>query len=217
MSYETISEKRRRVVDGLLADTSDIVKLDEEECVNYFNTLVLDELHKNISDLNCWIAGGSIRDYFTHGRHLGDIDIYFPDPQQMSQVRKFLSRRSGIIYQNVNCEKMHFYRDNSDLHDISSGISHQYPVVLDLIKIYSISPEVTLTNFDFTICAAAIHRGNFYCHKNFKGDVLEKKLSPISPNPYSILFRLQKFNKLGYHMSNDDLKTLTQRYIKDVT
>lgn len=215
MSYETVAQKRKRSIDGLLTDTSDIIESEEVECVNYFNTLILNDLYKELGDLNFWIAGGSIRDYFLHGRHLGDIDIYFPDPREFSKARKFFSRKSGVIYQNVNCQKFHFSKENSDLHSISDGIIHQYPIVVDLIKIYSISPEVTISNFDFTICSATIHKGKFYCHRNFKEDLFERKLSPLNPNPFSILYRLQKFIKLGFSMSGEDLKNLTEKYIKN--
>ena len=141
MSYETVSEKRKRSLDGLLTDISDIIELDETDCINYFNTLILDDLKKKLPDLNCWIAGGAIRDFFIHGRHLNDIDIYFPDPIEASKLRKILSKKSGVIYQNVNCQKYHFYKENSDIHAIVDGTDHQYPIVADLIKIHFISPE----------------------------------------------------------------------------
>lgn len=215
MSYETVSEKRKRSLDGLLTDTSDIIELNETDCINYFNTLILDDLKKKVPDLNCWIAGGAIRDFFIHGRHLNDIDVYFPDPMEFAKLRKLLSQNSGVIYQNINCQKYHFYRENSDIHAIVDGIDHQYPIVVDLIRIHSISPEVTISNFDFTICSAAIHKDRFICHRNFKEDISERKLSPINPNPQSIFYRFQKFSKLGFTMSSEDIKILTEKYIKN--
>ena len=42
-----------------------------------FNELILDDLKSK--NINCWIAGGALRDYFSGRDMITDCDMFFPN------------------------------------------------------------------------------------------------------------------------------------------
>lgn len=225
MSYDTTQEKRDRSIEAILTDVSDIIELDETGCIEYFNNLILNKLHKEIPDLECWIGGGAVRDFFQHGRHLRDIDIYFPDPNHFMKVKLYLYSRlnSRLNLQNQknisnsNCEKIRYIRESEDINSFFDLKEEKEEYLdIDLIKIHSVSPQVTISNFDFTISSAAVTRDKFFCHRRFKEDLENKELIPLNILPNSILFRLQKMNKYGFSMGYDNLLKITDKFIDEL-
>lgn len=216
MSYDTTQEKRDRSIEAILTDISDIIELDETDCIEYFNNLILNKLHKEIPDLECWIGGGAVRDFFQHGRHLRDIDIYFPDPNHFMKARLYLTnRKNSIFMSNSNCEKIRYIRESEDINSFFDLKEEKEEYLeIDLIKIHSVSPQVTISNFDFTISSAAVTRDKFFCHRRFKEDLENKELIPLNILPNSILFRLQKMNKYGFSMKYDNLIKMTDKFLK---
>lgn len=228
MSYETTSETRARKLEGLFTDTSNIIESDSNECIEYFNKLILNDLHQNIRGLECWIAGGSIRDYFTHGKVMNDIDIYFPNLFEFKRVQGYLkyvyvepNNRSYLwttndpIFENHNCVKYKYSpRISSDLEIIINPNLDVSEITVDLIKIHSTSPEICISNFDFTICSASVSKDKFYHHKNFFEDLRSKNLRSINPNPESLIYRIQKLSKMGFSLKKEEIIKLTQNFIK---
>ena len=61
----------------------------------YFNNLILGELSKN--GINCWIAGGALRDYFSNIPLKSVCDIFFPTfqniiKQKITLIQKVLKQ-----------------------------------------------------------------------------------------------------------------------------
>lgn len=222
MSYETTSESRAKKLEGIFTDTSDIIEIESHNCIEYFNKLILDDIHLNLRDINCWIAGGAIRDYISNKKITNDIDIYFSNGDDFKRVKdyiKWTGIRSMIpkapLFENKNCIKCQYFpKISSDLESIVNPLLEMNGIPIDLIKIYSISPETCIANFDFTICAAAVTKDKFYYHKDFHYDINNKSLNPLNPNPETLLQRIQKFSKMGFSLGNEELIFLTKSFIK---
>ncbi len=229
MSYETTSENRARKLEGLFTDTSNIIESDSNECIEYFNKLILNDLYQNIRGLECWIAGGSIRDYFMYGKIMNDIDIYFPNLFEFKRVQAYLKYTQGYVgsiesylwttndpvFENHNCIKYKYSpKISSDLEIIINPNLDIPETTADLIKIYSTTPEICISNFDFTICSASVSKNKFYHHKNFFEDLRSKNLRSINPNPESLIYRIQKLSKMGFSLKKEEIIKLTQNFIK---
>lgn len=193
MSYETVSELREKNITGILTDTSDIESnVDEKsiECFNFFSNLILDEMW-NIKSapytsfkepIDCWIAGGCIRNYFLNEPFTNDIDIYFPDAINYKRAETlFRQRGSKLIFSNKNCEKV--YLDGK---------------TFDLIKIFYTNPKVCISNFDLTVCSGCVSKDGFISHKLFFPHLRSKTLKELCPNPETIEFRREKYRKMGF-------------------
>ena len=198
MSYETTSESRAKKLEGILTDTSLIEESNNfTNCIEFFKNLILNDLSK--LNINYWIAGGSIKDYLMKGYISNDIDIYFSNREDFQKVSDSLINPFGelkeVIFENKNCKKIKYKN-----------------LTLDLIKIHSISPEVCISNFDFTICSVALTENKFYHHKNFYNDLKNKKLRSINPNPETIIQRIDKYSKLGFKMDKKEFIFLNKKY-----
>ena len=50
-----------------------------------FNKLILDDMSKN--NINCWIAGGVLRDYFAKDPMVTDCDVFFPNEGEFDKAK----------------------------------------------------------------------------------------------------------------------------------
>lgn len=228
MSYETLSEYRSKKLEGILTDTSDILQSTNKEakdCIEYFNKLILNDLHAQNRELNCWIAGGSIKDYFLYGRITKDVDVYFESRIDFTKVDNYIkytnnpdvfsSPKSIIIFENENCRKVKYIPIiSSDLEFIINPGLDIKEIHVDLIKLYSSSPETCISNFDFTVCSVAVTKDKFYYHKDFFNHLESKKLKVLNPKPENLLYRIQKYSRMGFSLDKEELNTLTNRFIK---
>ncbi len=226
MSYETLSEYRAKKLENIFTDTSDILESTDREtknCIDYFNKLILNDLHSYNKGLNCWIAGGSIKDYFLYGKITKDIDIYFESridfERAFGHIRWNRERGSGkninIIFENENCRKVEYTPTmSSDLEIIINPGLDVKEVHVDLIKLYSSSPEICISNFDFTVCSVAVTKDKFYYHKDFFNHLESKKLKVLNPKPENLLYRIQKYSRMGFSLDREEINNLTNRFIK---
>ena len=58
-----------------------------ENAVNRYKSMILDDLNKK--GIKCWIAGGSIRDYFMGVPIKTDHDLFFPDLENFNKAKMF--------------------------------------------------------------------------------------------------------------------------------
>ena len=56
----------------------------------YFNNLILGELRRN--GIDCWIAGGCLRDYFSQKPMKSDCDIFFPNNDEFENNSEILKK-----------------------------------------------------------------------------------------------------------------------------
>ena len=141
----------------------------------YFNNLILQELKKN--GINCWIAGGVLRDYFTEKPLKSDCDIFFPNITEFDKAKKYLqSKGAKTIWESDNGMKVS-YKGNT----------------YDLVKIFAKNPMDTIARFDFTISMLATDGNDLYYGNNTLKDLQDRKLVINTiVNPLSTLKRVLK-------------------------
>jgi hypothetical protein len=157
----------------------------------YFNNLILQELKKN--GINCWIAGGVLRDYFTEKPLKSDCDIFFPNVTEFDKAKKYLqSKGAKTIWESDNGMKV-TYKGNT----------------YDLVKIFTKNPTDTISRFDFTISMLATDGNDLYYGNNTLKDLQDRKLVINTiVNPLSTLKRVLKHYRKGYTMSAEETKKL---------
>lgn len=157
----------------------------------YFNNLILAELKNN--GINCWIAGGVLRDYFTEKPLKSDCDIFFPNITEFNKSKNYLlSKGAKIIWESENGMKV-TYKGNT----------------YDLVKIFRANPMDTIARFDFTISMLATDGNDLYYGNNSLKDLQDRKLVINTIlNPLSTLKRVLKHYKKGYTMSAEETKKL---------
>jgi hypothetical protein len=168
-------------------------KLNQKKVTSliHFNNLILKELRFN--GINCWIAGGVLRDYFGDKKSTSDCDIFFKNINDFNKaVKYFKSNGAKIIWESNNGMKVQ-YKGN----------------VYDLIKIFFKNPNDTIDSFDFTISMFATDGNKIYHGINSFNDLKEKKLvlNKIS-KPFSTLKRVLKHYNKGFNMSAEETKKL---------
>lgn len=168
-----------------------VLKINKPLTLVYFNNLILGELRRN--GINSWIAGGTLRDYFSEKKLNSDCDIFFPNADEFEKAKKYLISKGGkIIWESENGMKV-IYKGKT----------------FDLIKIFNPSPKDTISRFDFTISMFATDGKEIYYGENSLKDLQDKKLVlNTMVNPLSTLKRVLKHYKKGFTMSADETKKL---------
>ena len=153
----------------------------------------------------CWIAGGAISNVL-QGNQVSDIDIFFPNEKsRQAAVKK-------IIYMGAKKIESHPLSDKFELNGKTYDLTHA-----------GRTPEETITNFDWTICCAAIDsKSNFYCHEHFFEHTGIKKLHFIgnSSSVHQLTFknkvkRLSKYLEKGVLIEKNILQYWLSRMISD--
>jgi hypothetical protein len=157
----------------------------------YFNNLILGELRRN--GINCWIAGGVLRDYFSNKPLKSDCDIFFPNVEEFDKAKNhFMSNGGKIIWESENGMKV-TYKGNT----------------FDLVKIFRPNPTATIARFDFTISMFATDGRDLFYGNNSLKDLQDRKLVINNIiNPLSTLKRVLKHYKKGFTMSAEETKKL---------
>lgn len=157
----------------------------------YCNNLILKELKDK--GINCWVAGGVLRDYFSNKTKPSDCDMFFPSINDYNKTINYLkSKGAETIFDNENGTKV-IYLNNT----------------FDIVKIIFKNPSDTINNSDFTVTMFATDGQKLYYGDNSFKDLEDKKLviNKIS-NPLNTLIRVIKHYKKGFTMSPDETKKL---------
>lgn len=180
---------------GMSADTLPISKItvlgDAPACVGrvvaWANQTILQELRDE--GIRAWIAGGAVRARVC-AEDVKDVDLFFADDAHFSRANDWmLLNGATMVHESANATKW-----------IKDGIR------FDCVAIFGSSPEETIRQFDFTVCAAATDGKAFYLHPTFFADLASKQLVVQSlPMPISTLKRLQRYALAGYKADNNAL------------
>jgi hypothetical protein len=157
----------------------------------YFNNLILKELKDK--GINCWVAGGVLRDYFSDIPLNSDCDIFFSNINDFNKAKNYLKFRGATtIWESENGMKIN-YNDNT----------------YDLVKIFTNNPSETINKFDFTISMFATDGQKLYYGDSSFKDLKDKQLviNKIS-NPLSTFKRVLKHYRKGFTMSANETKKL---------
>jgi len=148
----------------------------------------------------CWIAGGSIRDYFQKGYCKNDIDFFCQDRKAMADLVKWLRNNRQF--------KHYLITKNAIKGCVTIG---EKRIDVDVVKKEFQNATSTIEKFDFTVCCFAVSADNFYFHQSAPFDLLRKRLVINElPHPVDTLKRLNKYIKKGFSACNGTLMTLAK-------
>lgn len=184
-----------------------------QNAVNFFNNLILNEL----TNINCWVAGGCVRDYFSIGRISSDIDIYFPNEEEFNKCKNYLMNQDYIEVEEVQDDtSVKMVKKEKPLATLLFENENVIKVKYkgrkyDIIKKYFDNPTDTINAFDFTVCCGAIDRANVFTHETFFIDLAKRQLMINKlPFPLSTLSRMQRYVQKGYYMCNGEMLKLSK-------
>lgn len=165
------------------------------QCLDYFNYLVLNDLFKQSFD--CWIAGGSLRDFLSGHRKFKDIDVFFPDKENLA--------KAIVYFENLEGSEKTF--DNENV------VHFKYKrVKIELVKrVHFKNLQETLETFDFTVAMCGIDRDGLMYGDSFFIDLAAKKLVINNITmPLSTLQRVQKYIWKGFSICNGGLLEISK-------
>ena len=157
-------------------------------------------------DVYCWIGGGGLRSVYD-GLETKDIDFFVTCKGDFEKsVDHFLSNGMSLVRKL----DIHYWFQRQDGFDIDLFCKEE-----------GCTPERSVVLSDYTACACAIDRyGSIFQHPAFLkdatarrliylGNEINKSMAKSRPN------RLNRFLKIGYDISKEELIKLTDRMCKD--
>jgi hypothetical protein len=160
-----------------------------EELKTYF-----DEYLSQFRDLDiyCWIAGGSIRDFFLNEER-NDIDLFLKTSSDQLKAKNLLIGNGFTIL-----------KKHPNHYTLGRGANELYGLM-----IAENNPQECIDNFDYTVCSAALDSElNFFHHVDFFEHLKEKKLIRSEQSDRWVITnvrRLRKFLKRGYSIDKKNL------------
>ena len=163
-------------------------------CVEYFKDRVFDK----IPSATLWIAGGAVRDWWLHRKPKSDIDVWFPNADQLA-IAKADAELAGWKLTKETAASVNYRTDKGQW-------------VQFVQKHYFASLSQTVEKFDFTVCCAGVERGGtLLVHKDFFIDLAMKRLAINAlPYPTSTFKRSAKYAEKGFGFCPMEQKKLLE-------
>lgn len=157
------------------------------------------------------IAGGALTSFFSK-RPLNDIDIFFENEEDLLHFKGCF----GLLFdeynpRGANADMLNAYSYNIGKYKNSKKNTVEAKRVFVQLIHKTRSVERTLDSFDFTVCKAAFSlvKEVFYLHPTFLTDLLQNKLVlDGNYSPVTALFRVLKYQKKGFEISNLEMSKL---------
>jgi len=164
----------------------------DQEIIDYFSDLILDEL----KEFNCWVAGGAVLSYIDN-RPINDFDIYFTNKEDRRKCFDYLKAKEGIVTVNNDIIIRMLYNNKT----------------LELTTNYYESPQHCVDDYDYSVCGIGVDCEKVYKVDNFY-DGWRNKLLVLNniQNPVKNLIRMQKYLRRGYRMT----ETETMRLVNSI-
>ena len=164
-----------------------------DNAVRRFGKVILDELKE--AEIKCWIAGGSLRDYFSGLPLNTDYDLFFPNEQEYIKCKEYFIKNDALIkWESSNGMKVIYNRKT-----------------FDLIKHYFANPTETIHAFDFTVSMFAVDYDSIYHGETSFIDLAKNQLMINRlPYPVSTLKRAFRYYKKGFVMCVGEMKKLVE-------
>lgn len=164
-----------------------------QNCINKFNDIILTELYEK--EIKCWVAGGSVRDYFMGVPVKTDIDLFFPDLVNYNKAAKYFKDNDAEIkWESENGMKV-LYKKKT----------------FDLVKIFFKNPKETINNFDFTVAMFAVDKDNVYYDDMSFVDLSKRQLMINKITyPESTASRMNRYIRKGFYICNGELYKIIQ-------
>lgn len=168
-----------------------MIQLDN--AVERYGKLILTELKDD--GIQCWLAGGALRDYFMGTTIKTDYDIFFPNEEEYIKAKEYFKKQgSEIKWESDNGMK----------------VKHKGKTY-DLVKKFFDSPQITIDNFDFTVSMFAVDHEKVYYGETTFIDLAKRQLMINKITyPASTLSRAFRYYKKGFSMCLGEMKKLVE-------
>lgn len=163
-----------------------------ENAVSRYKKIILDELSES-ANVKCWIAGGSIRDYFMGVKIQTDYDLFFPNETEYLKAEKYFTQAGALVkWQSENGMKV-VYKGRT----------------FDLVKHFFSGPQETIDNFDFTVSMLAVDSERVYHGQTTFIDLAKRQLMINKITyPASTLSRAFRYHKKGFSICLGEQKKI---------
>jgi hypothetical protein len=164
-----------------------------ENAIERFGKIILNEL-KN-EKIECWIAGGSLRDYFMGIPVNTDYDLFFPNEKEYNDaIKLFTALNAKCVWESDN------------------GAKYEHGIkTFDLIKKFFPSPQACIDEFDFTISMFAVDKDKVYHGETSFIDLAKRQLMINKITyPASTLNRAFRYHKKGFSICLAETKKIIE-------
>lgn len=164
-----------------------------ENAVERYNKIILTEMKD--AGIKCWIAGGSLRDYFMAVKITTDYDLFFPNEVEYEKAKLFFKKADAEIkWESDNGMKVKYNKRT-----------------FDLVKKYFESPQITIDAFDFTISMIAVDNEKVYHGVTTFIDLAKRQLMINKITyPASTMSRAFRYYKKGFTMCVGEMKKMVE-------
>jgi hypothetical protein len=162
-----------------------------DNAVERYGKIILTELKE--SGINCWLAGGALRDYFAGIVIKTDYDLFFPNDDEYQKCAKFFKDKEAIvIWESDNGMKVKYNKRK-----------------FDLVKKFFPGPQETINEFDFTVSQFAVDTEKVYYGETSFIDLAKRQLMINKITfPASTMSRCFRYYTKGYVMCQGEMKKL---------
>jgi hypothetical protein len=164
-----------------------------DNAVERFGKVILKEMKE--AGVVCWIAGGSVRDYFMGVPMKTDYDMFFPNGMEYEKAKVYFNaKKAEIKWESENGMKV-IYENKT----------------IDLVKKFFATPQDTIDAFDFTVSMFAIDFEKVYHGETSFIDLSKRQLMINKITyPASTLSRAFRYYKKGFVMCKGEMKKLIE-------
>jgi hypothetical protein len=161
--------------------------------VERYKQLILNELKE--ADVNCWIAGGALRDYFSGVKMNTDYDLFFPNEIEFEKAKKYFDKNGCVVK----------WESDNGMKVVYKGKTY------DLVKKFFATPKETIDAFDFTVSMFAVDTENVYYGETTFIDLAKRQLMINKITyPASTMSRAFRYYKKGFTMCLGEMKKLIE-------
>lgn len=164
-----------------------------DNAVDRYSKIILTELRE--AGVNCWIAGGALRDYFMAKPIKTDYDLFFPNETEYQKASTFFkAKKAEVKWESDNGMKVIYN-------------NHTY----DLVKHFFATPQETIDNFDFTVSMFAVDCDKVYHGESSFIDLAKRQLMLNKITyPASTMSRAFRYYKKGFVMCQGEMRKLVE-------
>jgi len=161
--------------------------------IERYGKLILNELKE--ANINCWLAGGALRDYFSGVRVNTDYDLFFPSEGEYGKAEVYFKAKDAkTIWESANGMKIEYNGKK-----------------FDLVKKYFATPQETIEAFDFTVSMFAIDGDKVYYGETTFMDLAKRQLMINKITyPASTMSRAFRYYKKGFSMCQGEMKKMVE-------
>jgi hypothetical protein len=164
-----------------------------ENAIKRYSEIILNELKE--AKIDCWIAGGALRDYFMGVPIKTDYDLFFPNEKEFDKaVKYFKKKKCEVVWESDNGMKVKY-----------KGKKY------DLVKKWFKNPQTTIDAFDFTASMFAVDRERIYVGDTTFIDLSKRQLMINKITyPASTMSRAFRYYKKGFWMCQGEMKKIVE-------